>query len=92
MNRTRGFWLLSDALVSTMTTYVKLRVENNKREVAVSSLEVNSFDSELEIMHGRIAKAGCVVLEPFLDFTFKFSKENAHNMVAIMLDPQYKSL
>ena len=71
---------------------VKQRVESNRREVAVSSLEVGSFDSELEIMHGRIAKAGCVFLEPFLDFTFKFSKDKAHNMVAIMLDPRYKSL
>ena len=92
MNQTRGFWLLSDALVSAMTISVKLRVESNKRKVAVPSLEVGSLDSELEIMHGRIAKAGCVVLEPFLDFTFKFSKEKAHNMVAIMLDPRYKSL
>ncbi len=87
MNQTRGFWLFSDALVSAMTISVKLRVESNMREVVVPSLEVGSFDSELEIMHGRIAKAGCVVLEPFLDFTFEFSKEKAHNMVVIVLDP-----
>lgn len=91
VNQIHGFRLLSDALVSIVTISVRLRVESNRREVGVPLLEVGSFDSKLEITHGQIAKADCAVLEPFLDFTRKFSRDKAHNIVAIMLDPRYKS-
>jgi hypothetical protein len=58
MNQTRGFWLLSDALVSAMSISVKLQAESNRCEAAVPPLQVGDFDSELEILYGRIAKAG----------------------------------
>jgi hypothetical protein len=92
MNQTRGFWLLSDALVSAMSISVKLQAKSNRCEAAVPPLQVGDFDSELEILYGRISKAGVQVLKPFLDFTGKFNRDKSHNMMAIMLDPRYKGL
>jgi hypothetical protein len=92
MNQTRGFWLLSDALVSAMSISLKLQAKNNRREVAVPPLHVGDFDSQLEILYGCISKAGVQVLKPFLDFTGKFNRDKSYNMMAIMLDPRYKGL
>ena len=92
LNQTRGFWLLSDALLSTMKISMKLQVESNRCEMHEPPLRCGEFDSELEIFYGQIAKTTTRVLNPVLDFTKKFSPDKAHNMVAIMVDPRYKGL
>jgi hypothetical protein len=38
LNQTRGFWLLSDALVSAMSISMKLQAKNNRCEAAVPPL------------------------------------------------------
>ena len=55
-------------------------------------MEVVEYDSKLELLYSRIAKATVAVLKPFLAFASQFNKEKVHNMLAIMLDPQYKGL
>ena len=92
MNQTRGFWLLSHALTSAMSISVKLQVQSSWQEFAIPLLEVGDCDFELELMYNHIAKVGVAILKPFLAFASKFNKEKAHNMLAIMLDPQYKGL
>ena len=44
LNQTHGFWLLSDALVSTMKISVKLQLESNCCKMHEPSLRCGEFD------------------------------------------------
>jgi hypothetical protein len=39
-----------------------------------------------------MAQEAICVLQPFLDFRDKFDASMAHNMLALMLDPRFKTL
>jgi hypothetical protein len=50
------------------------------------------FDVVLKILCVRMAHVAICVLQPFLDFCDKFDASMAHNMLALMLDPRFKTL
>ncbi len=50
------------------------------------------FDVELKILYVWMAQEAICVLQPFLDFRDKFDASMAHNMLALMLDPRFKTL
>jgi hypothetical protein len=47
---------------------------------------------ELICLVSKIRKEVCRVLDIFLSFLKKFDEKKTHNMLALMLDPRFKSL
>lgn len=92
LNQTRGFWLLSDALAGALKLMVQMEAQQLARSSAEPPLECGDFDSELEILYGRMAGQVALVLRPFLAFAHKYDEGQAHNMLALMLDPRFKGL
>jgi hypothetical protein len=62
LNQTRGFWLLSDALVSAMLISVKLQAVSNCRASVDPLLQCGNQDSELDLFYGRMAGVAVIVL------------------------------
>ncbi len=58
----------------------------------VPPLMCGEFDVELKILYVRMAHEAIHVLQPFLDFCDKFDASMAHNMLAFMLGPIFKTL
>jgi hypothetical protein len=54
--------------------------------------EAQDFDSEVLILLQYMQKQVIVIMEPFLSFVLSFQPNKVHNMVALMLDFQYKGL
>lgn len=63
LNQTRGFWLLSDALVSAMLISVKLQALSNRRASVDPPLQCGNQDSELDLLYGRMAGVAFTVLQ-----------------------------
>jgi hypothetical protein len=63
-----------------------------QRSTAEPLLECGEFESELEILYGRMAGEVATVLRPLLSFARTFDVGKAHNMLALMLDPRFKDL
>ena len=78
--------------MSTMKILMKLHVESNRPKMHDPSLICREFDLKLEILYGQIVEIATWMLNPMLDFTKKFSRDKAHNMLTIMVDPYYKGL
>jgi hypothetical protein len=92
MNQRHRHWLLSEALVSAMTIYIKLIVVRNCREFANPPLISGNQKSQLDELYSYMAQVALTMLKPFLNFARTFEPQNTHNMLAIMLDPRYKGL
>ena len=50
------------------------------------------MDSKLQLLYGRMAFESIEVIKPCLAFAVEFTREKAHNMLSLMLDPRYKGL
>lgn len=92
LNQTRGFWLLSDALAGALKLMVQMEAQQLAHNSIEPPLECSEFDSELEILYGRMAGQVAAVLRPFLAFSRKYDEGQAQNMLALMLDPRFKGL
>jgi hypothetical protein len=75
-----------------MRTSLQLPAKSSYLKMLGPPLTCGNFKLELEISYEWIAKIAVQALHLVLDFTKKFSKQNAHNMVAIMLDLRSKGL
>jgi len=53
---------------------------------------LDQFDLDLISFQRKMQKEVVKVLKPFLQFLNLFYVDQVHNMLAIMLDPQFKSL
>ncbi len=54
--------------------------------------EINAFDFELEEFISHMKRQVLEVLWPFISFMHVIDKKKGHNMLALMLDPRYKSM
>jgi hypothetical protein len=72
---------------------LKLR-EEPKNAPSFQTLMEEDFDVALELIcfAFNIRKEVCGVLNSFLSFSKKFNERKTHNMLALMLDPRFKSL
>jgi hypothetical protein len=84
--------LLSDALHSTISISLKLK---NELENAPSfqTLMEEDFGVALELicLGSNIRKEVCGFLNSFFLFFKKFDEKKSHNMLALMLNPRFKS-
>ena len=71
---------------------VQMEAQQLARNSIEPPLECSDFDSELEILYGRMAGQVAAVLRPFLAFSRKYNEGQAQNMLALMLDPRFKGL
>ena len=92
LNQSRGYWLLSDALYAAFHISIHLQNEYDRRLLAVPTLRCGQMDSELQLLYGRMAFESIEVIKPCLAFAVDFTREKAHNMLSLMLDPRYKGL
>jgi hypothetical protein len=83
---------LSNPLAFAIKLYVKLTKEKLELQVEVDASEKMDMRTKVKKLGANMQEQVALVLRPFLDFMdcFKFSK--AHNMVGLMLDPQFKDL
>ncbi|KAJ7552447.1 hypothetical protein O6H91_06G055400 [Diphasiastrum complanatum] len=92
LNQTRGYWLLSDALVAAL----KLCMQMGQASYIIHNSMVadcnGDFDAELELLNAHMKNEMVGVLEPFLSCLVSFSARKAHNILALMLDPHFKGL
>lgn len=92
INQCRGYWLLSDALSTTIELSLKFSQEKRILEAAVGTAVRQDFGTKLKLLGIRIREEVITVLRPFLKFLDGFSKSAAHNMLCLMLDPRFKDL
>jgi hypothetical protein len=54
--------------------------------------ETQDFDGQLQTLKVQMQKQVVAILESFLSFFLSFQPYKIHNMLALMLNPQYKGL
>ena len=92
LNQTRGYWLLSNALATTLVILVELGAHIDHLGNMNPLLQHGDFDAELKILQGKMSLEAMLVMRPFLSFTQTFISEKAHNMIVLMVDPRFKGL
>lgn len=92
LNQTRGYWLLSDALVLAMMISKKLDEQQKDRLNIIPPLTCRDQDVELEILYGSMVGVREKIIQLFLAFAKEYDADMAHNIIAIMLDPHFKGL
>ena len=90
LNQTRGFLLHSDPHAATFRMSIELQEVHEQRLGVVHPRQVEDFESKISVLKKRMAKAVVDVIKPFLQFSQKFVVDQAHNMLSLMLDPQFK--
>ena len=73
LNQTRGYWLLSDALAAALAISVELGAHIDHLSNMNPPLQHGDFDSELEILRGKMSLEAMLVMRPFLLFTQIFT-------------------
>ena len=92
LNQSRGYWLLSDALASTISLCMELESERIELEERVRVAPRLDFDTKLLLLCARMHNQVVRILSPFLSFMHSYKPASAHNMLALMLDPRHKEL
>ncbi len=93
LNRSRGHWLLFDALNVIITMSLKLKEEY---KISLNLLDLIDDDSivaqELWLLASNIKREVCGVLDGFLSFSKMCEENKTHNMLSLMLNLRFKSL
>jgi hypothetical protein len=90
LNQSRGHWLLFDALVTTINLILAMEFQPNP---SIDGSETcDQFDVEFHMLNKNMWQEVVKVTRPFLQFLKVFDSCHVHNMLALMLDPRYKSL
>ena len=92
LKQNHGFWFLSEALAAALTLSIHFRQSRLFSGEVTTSNGDGDFDGELLVMKSRMEEEVLAVLEPLLSFAATFSRQSAHNMLALMLDPRFKGL
>jgi hypothetical protein len=94
LKQNHGFWFLSEALAAALSLSIHFRQSHYLAggEVTTTSHGDGDFESELLVLKSRMEEEVLAVLEPLLSFAGTYSRQNAHNMLALMLDPRFKGL
>jgi hypothetical protein len=67
-------------------------MQNDIQQFETTSSNFVKGDFEFELQTFCIHMKILVVLVPFLAFSYAYNLNKAHNMLALMLDPRFKSL
>ena len=84
--------MLSNVVVGALQLIVQMEAQQLQHSTAEPPLECGEFEFELEILYGRMVGEVAIVLQPFLSFPHTFDAGKVHNILALMLDPQFKDL
>ncbi len=92
LNQTQGYWLLFNAL--NVAVFIHVFVHNHMEQSNITSFNFvkGDFEFELGALHIHMMVEVNTILAPFLAFASTYIVVKAHNMFALMLDPQFKSL
>jgi hypothetical protein len=83
MNKTKGYWLLSNALSTTFSIYITIHKDYQVHTSPNPPLMCGKLDAKLEILYGKMALKMINVLEHFLVFAMTFNVIVAHNMCVL---------
>ncbi len=93
LNKSRGHWIFSDALHSTISINLKLTKENCVLPSFENLMDDDSIvNDELSLLASNIRREITNVLDFFLSLLKVYGKKKAHDMISLMLDPRHKSL
>jgi len=84
-----GVSALSNAFAIAIPFMCHMRIVNS---LTSNFGETQNFDGELQALKVRMQKQVVTILEFFFSFFLRFQPCKIHNMLALMLDPQYKGL
>ncbi len=70
----------------------RVKREYAHRAIVVPPLQCGEIHQEIEILYGKMVVEIINLLCPFLGFAKTFFLDKTHNMVALMLDPHFKSM
>ncbi len=93
LSQSRGHWLLSNALIVTITLKLKLKEEFI---ISLNLEDLIDDDSivaqELSLLASNIRRKICRILDGFLSFFKNCERNKAHNVLFLMLDLRFKNL
>lgn len=92
LKQNHGFWFLSEALAAALSLSIHFRQSHFLAGEVTTAHSDGDFDGELLVLKSRMEEEVLAVLEPLLSFAGTFSRQSAHNMLALMLDPRFKGL
>ncbi len=92
INQCCGYWLLLNALTFAIKLYVNLFNERLKFQKKIDAIKEMDVHMKVKQLNVNMQRQVTIVLRPFLDFMYSFNPSKAHNMVILMLDPQFKDL
>ncbi len=90
LNQSKGHWLLFDALVTIINLILAMEFQPNP--FVDGNETCDQFDVEFHILNKNIFQEVLKVIKPILQFLIVFDSFRVHNVLALMLDPCYKSL
>jgi len=90
MNKSRGHWLLSNALTITITLTMEMEVALLELSIKLEIFDL--FEAKIHFLHKNMRLEVIKLIKPFLEFLKSFDATQAHNMMVIMLDPSFKAL
>eukprot|EP01135_Chromosphaera_perkinsii_P000968 Nk52_evm66s153 gene=Nk52_evmTU66s153 len=103
LQQTRGYWLLSDALLNLARLYLKLRNMSPDVKAVIDKIslqkpndipeaELNRFISDMRTLDLMMRMAIRITLLQFLRPLYSFQREKSHVFLSLRLDSRYKSL
>ncbi len=90
LNQSTDHWLLLDVLMTIINLIMAM--ESQLDPLVDGSETCDQFDVELQMLSKNMRQEVVKVMKPFLQFLRAFDSFQVHNMLALMLDPHYKSL
>jgi hypothetical protein len=91
-NQCCGYWLLLNALTFAIKLYVNLFKERMKFQAKIDAIKEMDMHMKVKQLNVNMQKQVTIIQRPFLDFMYSFNPTKAHNMVILMLDPQFNDL
>ncbi len=90
LNQSKGYQLLSNALVIVINLIIAMKFQLDP--FVDGSETYDQFDVEFQILNKNMWQKVMKVIRPILQFLRTFDSCQVHNMLALMVEPYYKSL
>ncbi len=84
--------MLSNVLHATLSIRLKLQNKYNSRAAIILPLMCGEFDVKLEILYAQMVHKAICVLQSCFNVRDMFDAFMVHNMLALVLDPIFKTL
>jgi hypothetical protein len=91
LNQTRGYWLLSNALNVALSINVCMQNQIQQSKITPFNFVKGDFEYELGALRVCMMVEVLAILALFLAFASTYNANKVHNMLALMLDPRFKS-